>query len=135
MNDTCPHGQPRLSAALNAKFPTACHAPLPTCPRCHGEGERWVAKREFVPEGYRPCLCVFVTHADVPLVADVIRTVVDKETNAPTRDTLLTVAFEHRLVDQAELVIEVFTDVPMHAQKWIAAHLDPHHLAAQSYGP
>src|SRR5579862_6843222 len=36
MSDTCPHGQPGISAALNAKFPTACHSPLPTCPRCQG---------------------------------------------------------------------------------------------------
>src|SRR5258706_3656442 len=54
---------------------------------------------------------------------------------SPRRYPLLTVSFEHHLVDQAELVIEVFTDVPMHAEKGIAAHLDTHCLTAHCHGP
>src|SRR2546421_10120066 len=53
----------------------------------------------------------------------------------PARHPLLTVAFEHHLVDQAELVIEVFTDVPMHAEKRITAHLDTHRPTAHCHGP
>lgn len=80
MKDLCPHGQPVLSDALKAKYPRACHAPLAGCRRCQGTGERWQPKHELVKEGWRPCLCLFIGQADIPLVADVIRTVVKRET-------------------------------------------------------
>lgn len=83
----CPHGQIVAPDALKAKYPRACHAPLSDCHRCQGTGERWQEKREFVKEGWRPCLCLFIGQADIPLVADVIKTVVERETrkhrNAP----------------------------------------------------
>lgn len=69
-----------LSAELQAKYPTAKHAPLPDCPRCQGKGERWYESHSlYSHSGWKPCLCIFVEHQHVPLVSDVIRTVVERE--------------------------------------------------------
>jgi hypothetical protein len=70
-----------LSAELKAKYPTAKYAPLPDCKRCHGKGERYIESppHSFIKEGWRPCMCIFIEHRHIPLVSDVIYTVVEQE--------------------------------------------------------
>ena len=69
-----------LSPELQAKYPTAKHAPLPDCPRCGGKGERWYESHSpYSRSGWKPCLCIFVEHQHVPLVSDVLSTVAQRE--------------------------------------------------------
>ena len=50
------------------------------------------------------------------------------------------IAISYRLrsfhaIDESELMIEVHTDVPVHTEEWIAAHLDADGAAAERDGP
>ncbi len=72
----CEHGQPVASAALKAKYPRACHAPLTDHKPCQGTGERWVKGSEFVRKGNRPCMCLFVEHQHLAVVAEIFQEMV-----------------------------------------------------------
>ncbi|MGA5817779.1 hypothetical protein ACPC54_07970 [Kitasatospora sp. NPDC094028] len=48
---------------------------------------------------------------------------------------VLAVALQHQLVDQAELVVEVLADVPVHAEERVTAHLDAHRASAHGNAP
>lgn len=68
-----------LSAELRAKYPTAHHAALADCPRCHGKGERWVKASGPFTAKWKPCLCIFVEHQHVPLVSELFQEMIVKE--------------------------------------------------------
>ncbi len=68
-----------LSGELRAKYPTAHHGPMPGCPHCQGTGERWVNARGSFKAGYRPCMCIFVEHKHVALVAEMFQEMIARE--------------------------------------------------------
>ncbi len=75
----------QLSEHLKAKYPTARRAPMADCEHCQGKGERWYESHSpYSRSMWRPCLCIFVRHDYVPLVSDVIRTLVARETHIST---------------------------------------------------
>lgn len=68
-----------LSPELQAKYPTAHHAPLPDCPRCHGKGERWVEASGPFTAKWKPCMCIFVEHEHVGLVSEMFAEMISRE--------------------------------------------------------
>jgi hypothetical protein len=51
------------------------------------------------------------------------------------RQVIQSVAIQHHLVDKAQLMVHVFTNVPVHSQKWVAAKFNTDGTAAHSYSP
>lgn len=69
-----------LSPDLQTKYPTAKHAPLPDCSRCHGTGERWYESTSpYSRSGWKPCMCLFVEHQLLPLVSEMFQEMIAKE--------------------------------------------------------
>ena len=62
-----------LSDELKAKYPTAHHAPMSDCPRCQGKGERWVEASGPFTAKWKPCVCIFVEHEYVLLIAEMLQ--------------------------------------------------------------
>ena len=68
-----------LPAELQAKYPTAKHAPLSDCPMCHGKGERWKEARPPFTAKWFPCMCLFVDHAHIDVVSEMFREMIARE--------------------------------------------------------